>query len=399
MSVETNIEQKSFEAGKVSLISTAHGVHDTYTAYLPALLPLLIEKFALTNTAGGFLSVFMQIPSLFQPVIGHIADRKNLRILAILAPTVTAVAMSFLGLMPAYGFLIPLLIIAGISSASLHAVSPGIGSSFSGKELGKGMSFWMVGGELGRVFGPIVLVTAVEYLTLGKLPWLILVGFATSVFLYTKLKNVSTQSEISVDHTQWKPALSKMRRVMVPVAILIFTRSLMTASLTTYLPTFLTSQGANLWVAGASLTILQAAGVIGAFLAGPLSDHFGRRIILLISYITVPIFMFLFINTRSFFQIPLLILLGFFAISVVPVIMAVVIENAPENRSFANGIYMALSFIINALSILLVGIFADLVDFRFTFIISAAVLPLGLPFIFMLPKRNQKIKYHDPIIY
>ena len=186
---------------------------------------------------------------------------------------------------------------------------------------------------------------------------------------------------------------------MVPVAILIFTRSLMTASLTTYLPTYLTSQGANLWVAGASLTILQAAGVIGAFLAGPLSDHFGRRIILLISYITVPIFMFLFINTSSFFQIPLLILLGFFAISVVPVIMAVVIENAPENRSFANGIYMALSFIINALSILLVGIFADLVDFRFSFIISAAVLPLGLPFIFMLPKRNQKIKYHDPIIY
>jgi FSR family fosmidomycin resistance protein-like MFS transporter len=138
-------------------------------------------------------------------------------------------------------------------------------------------------------------------------------------------------------------------------------------------------------MAGASLTILQVAGMVGAFLAGGLSDRFGRRRILVISFIVSPILLFLFVQSEGALQIPLLILLGFFAISVVPVIMAVVLENFPENRSFANGIYMSMSFLIRALVVLLVGFLADLVDLRFTFLISAGLLPFGLIFVRLLP--------------
>jgi len=65
-----------------------------------------------------------------------------------------------------------------------------------------------------------------------------------------------------------------------------------------------------------------------------------------------------------------------------------VIENFSDNRSFANGVYMAISFILHSIAILLVGYLSDLVDLRFTFLISAGVLPLGLLFINLLPKAN-----------
>jgi len=390
MNTENTIEQRDFQAGGVALVSSAHAVHDTYTAYLPALLPVLIEKFSLTNTLGGLLSVFLQLPSLLQPVIGRIADRKNLRLFIIFTPAITGIAMSLLSVAPTYGFLVLLLMIAGISSASLHSVGPVLGSSLSGSKLRRGMSFWMVGGELGRSLGPIVMVTAIGHLTLDGLPWLMIAGILISIFLYGKLNSLTTISTEKVAEVQWKTALLKMRKVMIPITLAIFARALMHAALGTYLPTFLTNNGASLWVAGASLTIFQAAGVAGAFLAGALSDRFGRRRMLLISYIGSPILMLLFLRTSSIWQIPLLILLGFFVVSSVPVFMAIVLENAPDNRAFANGVYMAVSFIISSLSILIVGMLSDFIDLRFTFMISAGLLPLGIPIIFLLPKSNVK---------
>jgi len=163
----------------------------------------------------------------------------------------------------------------------------------------------------------------------------------------------------------------------------------MIVTLTTYMPTFLTSEGSSLWVAGASLSILESAGVVGAFLAGSLSDTFGRRRMLLISFIATPIFMFLFLQTQGVLQVPILIMIGFFGISITPVLMAIVQENFPDNRSLANGIYMFFNFSLMALATLIIGIISDLIDLRFTFTLSAILVLIGIPFIRMLPKSKK----------
>jgi len=389
LSEEITIEEKGFQTGSVATISSAHAIHDTYTGFLPSLLPVLIDKFSLTNTAAGLLSVFVQIPSLIQPVIGFLADHHNFKWMVILTPAITGAAMSLLGIAPNYGFLLLLMLIAGFSSAALHAVGPGLGSNHSGTKLGRGMSFWMVAGEMGRALGPLVVVSSIGFLTLEGLPWLMLGGIIASVFLYTKLGTITTSSQVAkTKDVNWRNALASMRKILVPVSILIFTRSLVTSALSTYLPTFLTRQGATLWMAGASLTILEIAGMAGAFLAGALSDRFGRRRMLLISFTATPLFLVLFIYAKDLWRFPLLVLLGFFAISIAPVIMAIVMENAGNNRFFANGIYMAVSFVLHALTILLVGLLSDLLDLRLTFLISALFVPLGLPAILLLPKSN-----------
>lgn len=140
-------------------------------------------------------------------------------------------------------------------------------------------------------------------------------------------------------------------------------------------------------MAGISLTVLQASGVVGALFAGVLSDKFGRRKMLSVSYLAAPIFMvlFLLLQANAFIKIPLLVLIGFFAISVTPVIMAIVLESFPDDRSFANGVYMAISFILSAFATLSVGAISDWLNLRSTFLISAGLVFLGLPFIQLLP--------------
>jgi FSR family fosmidomycin resistance protein-like MFS transporter len=163
----------------------------------------------------------------------------------------------------------------------------------------------------------------------------------------------------------------------------------MVSALTTYLPIFLSSEGAALWFAGVSLSVLEAAGVVGALLGGALSDRFGRRQVLTVSLATTPVLMFLFLASGGWVRFPLLIFLGFTALSVIPVLMALVQETFPENRALANGVYMSMSFILRSGAVLLLGIIGDSWGMRTAFAISAALPLLGLPFVWRLPSRQR----------
>ena len=94
--------QNEFQSGRVLSLSSAHMIHDIYTAFLAPLLPLFITNLSISKVEAGLLAVYIQAPSLIQPVIGHWADRKNLSLVVCIAPTLSAIIMSWLGLVPNY---------------------------------------------------------------------------------------------------------------------------------------------------------------------------------------------------------------------------------------------------------------------------------------------------------
>ncbi|MGI6250811.1 MAG: MFS transporter [Anaerolineaceae bacterium] len=374
------------------LIAIAHAVHDSYSAFFPALLPLLIEKFSLTNTLAGSLNLFYTLPSLAQPLIGYLSDKHNLKWVIILAPAVTAICMTLLGVMPHIAWVILLLVIAGTSSSSLHVIGPAMSSRFSGARLGRGMSFWMVGGEAGYSLGPIVLVSILGLFNLSWLPIFSLLGVGMSLYLWGRMKNETTRNTDNTDPNSNLLDKRLLRAVLIPSMVLGAARAMMHVSLTTFLPTFLISEGATIWFSGAAFSIAGGAGVLGALVAGSLSDRFGRKPFLLFSLTLTPLFMQLFLHVKeTWLQVALLVCIGFFGFSIMPVLMAMILEQFPNNRSFVNGIYMGTTFLTMALAGVLVGRLADLYSLRFTFGMSAWVLLLGIPFVFLIPGRKEKI--------
>ena len=260
----------------------------------------------------------------------------------------------------------------------------------SGKRLGLGMSFWMVGGEIGRVLGPVVIVTALGYLTLEGIPWLMIGGILASVMLYYRLRNAQGLAPVNNNGLSIRDAARQMKPLLFPLTVLLIMRSFMSSALTTYLPTFLTDEGASLWFAGASLSVLQAAGVAGALLSGPISDRIGRKRVMMVSLLASPVFMLIFLFTKGWLQIPILLLLGFFSISLTPVMMALVQECCKETRATANGIYMALGFIIQSIMIVLIGFIGDQAGLRLAFYISAGLMLLGSPILLVVPRYGEK---------
>jgi FSR family fosmidomycin resistance protein-like MFS transporter len=175
----------------------------------------------------------------------------------------------------------------------------------------------------------------------------------------------------------------------------VVARSFLIEPLTTYLPIFMRSEGAALWLAGASLTVVEAAGVAGALLSGSLSDRLGRHRVLLVLIGVGPVLMLLFLAAviwgavaGVWLQFPLLLLLGLTQIAVTPVIMALVQESYPENRALANGAYMALSFALRSLVTPAVGVLGDVLGLRLAFAIGALIQLLALPLVLRLPRRG-----------
>jgi MFS transporter, FSR family, fosmidomycin resistance protein len=379
-----------FEAGDVNTVTLGHAVHDTYTAFLPPLLPVLIDKFSMSNTQAGLLNVFLQWPSLSQPFIGYLADRRNLRILVIVAPAIAAACMSLLGVAPSYGVIAVLLLIVGTGAAGLHSVGPVIAANRSGKQIGRAMGTWMVGGGLGYTVGPLIIVAAIGLVGLEGVPWLMIGGFVASGVLFVRLRHVSSVSGAAAQSRPWRQALRALQPILVPIVGITIVRSFVAAALSTYLPLFLKSEGSTLWVAGAALAIFEGAGMVGSLTAGTLSDRIGRRKVLAASMALSAPLMGAFVLMQGAARLPLLVALGFSAMAIMPVMMALLSERYPENRALVNGIYLGLSFVTNAAATLLVGILADAFSLRVAFIISTVVPLLGLPLVALLPAREKE---------
>lgn len=386
-------ENKKFQSSNAITISFAHFAHDIYTAFLAPMLPLLIQKLGISLSMAALLDVTRKLPALFNPFIGILADKIRVRYFVIFTPLITGIAMSFLGLAPSYSILLILLFVVGISSAIFHVPSPVMIKQISANKTGLGMSYYMLGGEIARTLGPLLITAAISLWGLEGSYRVMLLAFISTIFLYNKLKDVQVNKDFHKKTKEFTPkdTLKKLIPFFILISGFVLFRSAMKSALTLYLPTFLTNNGKTLWIAGIALSILQFSGAVGTFLAGSISDKIGRKYTLLITAIANPILMWLFIILNDTFMIPLLILIGFFLFASGPVLLALVQDTDSEHPAFINSIYMTINFVVSSLMVLFVGFIGDKIGLLSTYKICAFLAVGSIPFILLLPKKDTKI--------
>ncbi|MCK5248356.1 MAG: MFS transporter [Spirochaetaceae bacterium] len=386
---------EKFRSGDVVSISLAHMAHDIYASFLAPILPLIVEKLGISLSMAGLLSVIQKAPSLFNPLVGILADKMKVRYFVIFDPAITTISMSLIGLAPSYLMLAVLLFTAGISSTLFHVPSPVMIGHISGNKLGMGMSFYMVGGEMARTLGPLIIVAAVTHWGLEGSYRLIPLGLTATVILFFKLKDIDLREDFQKDksHISYTSTYKKFLPTFLVLGMIIFFRGAMKSALTLYLSVYLTDKGNSLWFSGIALSVIQFAGVIGTLSAGILSDRVGRRRAMVIIAAVSPVLMWLFLHSEGILTFPILILTGFFLVAPGPVMLAIVQELDTEHRAFVNGIYMTINFGLNSLMLLLVGFLSDLLGMDITYLISSLLALLAIPFAIMLPKRKRGKPY------
>lgn len=378
--------EQDFHLDQVLTISGGHLTHDMFSGFIPALLPLIQEQLAISYALTGSLAVYARLPSLLNPFLGYIADKVSVRYFVILAPAITATLINCIGLTSTYFSLVLLLLAIGVSIAAFHAPAPAMIGRVSGSKVGTGMSIFMAGGEMGRMLGPLLAVAGVEWFGIGGMWRLSIIGWLVSAILYYRFRDIAAQprSKLPVSFGELLP---QIRVVFLPLAGILFTRSFLLISLSTFLPIFMSDVlESSLWLAAASLTILEGGGFVGALLSGTLSDRFGRPQVLLFLFSTAPFLFFLFLYGPSILAIPVLIALGLTAISPTPVLLALVQDQFKENRALTNGLFMTINFLTYALAVSAVGVWADQFGLFQAFLFSGVIALFAIPVVSMLPK-------------
>ena len=371
-----------FQMDHVLMIISAHFINDTYSAFLAPLLPSLINSLSLTLTQAGSLSAFAQLPSLLNPVIGYLDDKVNLRLFVIFAPAVTAITMTCLGFAPDYLGLAILLFVTGLSIAVFHAPSPAMVARVSGLQVGRGMSFYMAAGELGRTVGPLFAAWGLLTFTLkGMLP-LAIPGIIASIVLFIRFKAIPFRG---IRQEGIRKVLPVARRLFIPVIGIIFFRSFLITGLGVYLPTLMAGEGASILAAGSTLALYQLAGVFGALLGGSISDRLGRKPVLFAVSILAPVSVFFFLQSTGLWILLSLICAGFFSLSSQPIMLAMVQDHLPNHRSVANGFFMAISFICLSLSAVIIGMLGDRIGLRQALMWTVAAGFVVAPLVLALP--------------
>jgi FSR family fosmidomycin resistance protein-like MFS transporter len=168
-----------------------------------------------------------------------------------------------------------------------------------------------------------------------------------------------------------------------------FFRHFVLEPLSTYLPTYINLGGASLWAAGISFSIVYLAGAIGSLLAGRYSDRLDRKLVLVGTLFASALLLVVFTFVKGWATIPLLFLLGFTANSADPVLLAIVQEQLPNNRSTGNSIYMLFSFAMRPIATLAIGWLGDQAGLQSAFLWGALISLFTLPAVLALPKATK----------
>ena len=363
-------------------IAGGHLIHDFYTGFLAPLLPSLMDYLSINLAAAGLLTSMSRLPSIFNPIIGYLADKKGARYFVILAPGLTATLMSLTGSAKSVYALGFLLFLSGISSTLFHAASPGLVVKASEKRKGRGLSLYMAGGGIGRSLGPLVVVWAVGTWGLEGIYRLMFIGWIISGILFLQFRSIEIQPQ---EKYSLREEIPLFKRFFFPLALVLILRSALISSLSTYLPVFMVESGAPLWLAGTALSIHEISGVIGSLVLGPISDKIGRTKIINLSMLISSLLIPIFLQARGWQIFPLLVIMGFFCLSANTIFMALVQDNFQHHRATGNSVFILIHFLSSALMLVVVGYIGDSYGLKTAYLISAGAALLSIPSLRLLP--------------
>jgi FSR family fosmidomycin resistance protein-like MFS transporter len=366
--------------------TTAHFSNDFFLSFFAPTLPVLIIQMGLLKVQAGILNLSLELTALLMPLIGRLADKKDIRKYMVFTPLVTALCMSMLGVIPNFYLLFLVLTIGGLSIYFYHAIGPADIAKVNQAALGRLMAIWNIAGQVAFMLGPLVVTAVLTRWSTRQMPWLALLGAAASVALIIIRKNLpdipykeshNTEAHI-VSNTNSR---KRIIRQFLPIAAITLAIALSRACAYAYLPVYIVERGASLWMSGLAISLYFGAGVVGNYIGGLLHDRIGAKGVAVISLAGFAVFFTSTIYTTAILQLALIALMGVFSFMLMPAMMAMLQENNPDDRSLTNGLFLGLNYGVIALAGVVAGYMLDRMPTPTVFLISAALALSALAFV------------------
>jgi FSR family fosmidomycin resistance protein-like MFS transporter len=278
---------------RLGLLAVGHAVTDSYgQSLLSPMFPAIAQSMGLTLAQVGGLPVMMGLSaSLAQPLLGWISDRRPRWCLVALGPLLAALVIGFVGHVHSYWSLAALLFVAGIGIGAFHpqgamlARQAGRGSSLA-------MSAFTVGGNVGFGLAPLMGALYAAWFGLERLYF-----SAIPALIFALVMLFAFYSGPGMAETLRKAGKPSGSGAGNPIALAALTATVVVRSgvqigMTTFLP-FLIDQRFPEDERAGTRAIAVSAFLLASAFAGPLggwmSDRWGRRRVMMGSFVLAPL--------------------------------------------------------------------------------------------------------------
>lgn len=384
------------------IIGICHLLNDSLQAVIPAMFPILERSLGLTFTQLGLIAFTLNmIASVMQPVVGMYTDKRPLPYALPIGLTSSMIGMLGLAFAPNFTTILISVIFIGFGSATFHPEGSRVAYLAAGPRRGFAQSIYQVGGNTGQALAP--LITALILVPLGQFGaiWFTLVAGLAVLFLIYIAKWYSQQ--LGTLNNRKKPKINKEQKALAKRGIItaliilifvVFARSWYHSAISNFYA-FYVMDKYGLTIAKAQVFIFTflIMGAVGTFFGGPLADKFGKKNMILLSYlIPAPLAILLpFVN--NWLAIVLLGLIGLFLMSSFSVAVVYAQDLMPEKIGTMSGLIVGLAFGMGAIGSVAFGVLIDWIGLLPS-MIFAALLPLLGILSFLLPSDSKIAKWN-----
>ncbi|MCO7126889.1 MFS transporter [Sporolactobacillus shoreicorticis] len=386
---EQVIAQRTFY-GVLFAIGCGHFFNDSIQAVIPAMNPILEQTLNLNYAQIGWIAfVANMTASVIQPFFGYYADIKSKPFLLPVGILTSLVGLIIFALAPSYVWALFAVFFIGIGSSIFHPEGSRVAHMAAGAKRGLAQSIFQVGGNFGQSMAPVL--TALIFLPFGQRGVLsfsvfAFIGMIVLFFVSVWYKNHQTSRTPREKHTQYikrnKREVFVHKRVvaaMVLLIFIIFARSWYSTCISNFYQFYLIHDyGLSIPVAQLFIFIFMVSGVVGTFLGGPLADRFGKKTVILGSFVgAVPLTVML-PYLPLYLIAPVFLLIGLIITSSFSVTVIYAQELMPGRLGMVSGLTIGFAFGMGAIGAVLFGNLADLFSIRFVMILCSLFPLVGL---------------------
>jgi FSR family fosmidomycin resistance protein-like MFS transporter len=338
------------------MLMLGHFTLDCHVGLLPVLYPLLIDRFGLSLTTVGLVSLaYVGVSSISQPLFGWLADRRGTRLIG-LALIWTTATFALSGFAPTFWLLLLAAGAAGLGSGAYHPLGALNASAvIPAPQRNTAMSIYVTGGTLGVALGPLLGAALFSIFGMRGTAFMLLPGLAIGLWLVRDMRD----RRASVEAHQRAASTPVPIVPLLAVIGVMMSRTWTVFSVEAFVPTWYESMGypASFYGPLATTVVLSsAAGTVGC---GSLADRFGRRAVIVGALVlTIPALLMF-----ARFPGPLGFLsgaiLGLSAASTGPLTLVMAQQLMARRAGMASGLILGMGFVTGAIGVPVTGMLAD----------------------------------------
>lgn len=372
-------------------ISFSHFLNDMLQSLIPAIYPQLKDAFHLSFTQIGLITLTYQLSaSLLQPAVGIFTDRHPLPYSLTFGMAGTLLGLLALSVAPNYALLLVAVCLVGTGSSIFHPESSRVARMASAGHYGLAQSIFQVGGNAGTSAGPLLAALVVLPFGRQSLAWFSLVALLAMLVLarvgnwYKQWQLAAVRNRKTGPNPLTAAVFRAARGPLAVLLILMFSKSIYTASLQSYLLFYLmhkfhiTNVSAQM-----HLFVFLFGGALGTMLGGPIGDRIGRKQVILWSIFGVAPFALALPFANLFWTGPLTFIIGVMMASAFPAIIVYGQELLPGKVGMISGLFFGLAFGLAGLGAALLGNLADWKGIDFVYQLCAWLPFIGVVAVFL----------------